>query len=467
MRKLIGMIAILAICGSAANGQNFEQAVSEHESRLGLAIQRLNTLRDEIADKQIPLAQRLSETREETKKLRGEFEKQRAAQDSKHLQLGDLEKRLNAKRKEVDYISRTLMGEYFANYEAELSSGEQVIFGEAVRGFNLLQEDADVSELETVEKSLAIVSESLDRINTVLGGKMYDGEALDSNGVLVSGKFIQAGPLLYFSDLANQDAGLVDEGLSLQPRLKRLDKNSESLIAAFARGESNTLPVDPSLENAVLLQQTKEGFFEHLKKGGVWVYPIMFFAILSTLVAAYKFVQIFAIRQPDPLVAHQLSRLLRAAEKGKAMTLANEQPQPAKDMLVNAVEHSDEPVELVEEVMYESMLSVQPKLERFLNVIAVTAATAPLLGLLGTVTGIIKTFKLMNVFGAGDPKPLISGISEALITTELGLVLAIPALIVHALLSRKVAGVLARMEKLSVALTNSMSRRTPGGSSDV
>ena len=65
----------------------------------------------------------------------------------------------------------------------------------------------------------------------------------------------------------------------------------------------------------------------------------------------------------------------------------------------------------------------------------------------------------MKVFGTGDPKPLISGISEALITTELGLVLAIPALVIHALLSRRVAGVLARMEKLSVAFVNGLSRR--------
>ena len=128
-------------------------------------------------------------------------------------------------------------------------------------------------------------------------------------------------------------------------------------------------------------------------------------------------------------------------------------------MLVAGVENAKESVELVEEVMFESILGAQPRLERFLNVIAVTAATAPLLGLLGTVTGIIKTFKLMEVFGAGDPKPLISGISEALITTELGLILAIPALIAHALLSRRVAGILAQLEKLSMAMVNSLSRQ--------
>ena len=151
------------------------------------------------------------------------------------------------------------------------------------------------------------------------------------------------------------------------------------------------LPVDPSLENALLLNETKESFIGHLRKGGVWVYPIVFFALLATLVAAYKFAQIYVIREPDPMVAHELSRLLRDGDRKQALNVANRQPEPARAMLVNAVEHSDESVELVEEVMYESMLSVQPKLERFLNVIAITAATAPLLGLLGTVTGILTT----------------------------------------------------------------------------
>ncbi len=163
-------------------------------------------------------------------------------------------------------------------------------------------------------------------------------------------------------------------------------------------------------------------------------------------------------------MVHDLVKLIRDGKQQEARALAEEQPTPGREMLVAAVDNSGESVELVEEVMYESMLNTQPRLERFLNVIAVTAATAPLLGLLGTVTGIIKTFKLMKVFGAGDPKPLISGISEALITTELGLVLAIPALVVHAMLARKVSGILARMEKLSVAFVNGLSRRQPATS---
>ena len=86
--------------------------------------------------------------------------------------------------------------------------------------------------------------------------------------------------------------------------------------------------------------------------------------------------------------------------------------------------------------------------------IAIASATAPLLGLLGTVTGMIHTFKLINLFGTGNAKTLASGISEALVTTEFGLIVAIPALIMHALLSRKIQGIKSTMEMTSLAFVN-------------
>ena len=85
---------------------------------------------------------------------------------------------------------------------------------------------------------------------------------------------------------------------------------------------------------------------------------------------------------------------------------------------------------------------------------ALTAAAAPLLGLLGTVTGMIKTFNLITIFGTGDAKSLSSGISEALVTTELGLVVAIPSLILHGLLSRMARQKLGDMEQTAVGFIN-------------
>ena len=85
---------------------------------------------------------------------------------------------------------------------------------------------------------------------------------------------------------------------------------------------------------------------------------------------------------------------------------------------------------------------------------ALTAAAAPLLGLLGTVTGMIKTFTLITIFGTGDAKSLSSGISEALVTTELGLIVAIPSLILHGLLSRMAKQKIGDLEQISVSFIN-------------
>ena len=121
------------------------------------------------------------------------------------------------------------------------------------------------------------------------------------------------------------------------------------------------------------------------------------------------------------------------------------------------VAHANERRGTLEEILYEKILAVRPRLERFLPFIALTAAAAPLLGLLGTVTGMIKTFNLITIFGTGDAKSLSSGISEALVTTELGLVVAIPALIIHGLLSRMSRQKLAEMEQTAVGFINGVS----------
>jgi hypothetical protein len=97
-------------------------------------------------------------------------------------------------------------------------------------------------------------------------------------------------------------------------------------------------------------------------------------------------------------------------------------------------------------------------LNRLLPLIAITAASAPLLGLLGTVTGIIETFKMITVFGSGDVKTLSGGISVALITTEFGLIVAIPALLMHAFLARKARGMIDQMEKTAVSFVNQVSK---------
>lgn len=437
-----------------------DKAYAEQRTRLDAAVARLNAQRERIQQEQLPLSRQLAEKKEQVDLLRQQLVELQAIQDRDQVALQALERRISEGQREYDYITRTLFSEFTTAYQTLLSAGEKSTYGETVRQLNLFVESEQATEEEILDKSLDLLRSALERSQGIIGGKLYEGEALDAAGKMLSGKFIQVGPLLYFAADQGETAGIVQESLGLRPQVRSIGTRNDRHIAEFVQHGEGMLPVDLTMQNALLIAETKDSFMEHLYKGGVWVIPIASFAILATIAALLKMVQIFSIRHPDGLVAHDLAVMLRQGQKSEALALARKQPSPAREMLVKAVEHGEEPVELVEEVMYESMLTIQPRLERFLNLIAITAAVGPLLGLLGTVTGIIKTFKLMHVFGAGDPRPLISGISEALITTELGLAMAIPALVIHALLARKVVGIMARLEKLSVALTNGLSRKT-------
>jgi len=457
MNRTKRIIAVLSLIGlsASAHAQSLSQLQADQQAKLEDAIKRLSSQRAQIQSEQLPLAKELRELELSAKALRADLDEARKARDSRSVDLETLKQTVEGQRQEYLYITQSLLNEFNSSYESSLSVGELSTYGADIRTLNLMLDDPGASKMQQLETTLALVSGSADRISTLLGGKRYDGEALDSEGVLTAGKFIQLGPLLYFS---GEQSGVIEESKAMQARIHSIDGSASEQIAALATNGNGLLPMDLSLGNAIAIQGTQDSLMEHIEKGGVWVYPIIAFAIVATVIAVLKFVQIMTIRQPVPNTIHDIAKLLREDKPEEALKIAQAQPQPARDMLMQAVEHHGESIALVEEAMYESILTTQPKLERYLNVIAVTASVAPLLGLLGTVTGIIKTFDLMRVFGAGDPKPLISGISEALITTELGLVLAIPALVIHAFLARKVAAVMAHIEKLSVALLNTLSR---------
>jgi biopolymer transport protein ExbB len=182
--------------------------------------------------------------------------------------------------------------------------------------------------------------------------------------------------------------------------------------------------------------------------------PILLLGFVALIIGVVKWLQIARIRIPTPMDLQRILTHIRKGEMDQAEMLARGVAGPVGELLVVAVRHAEEEKEYLEEVLYEKMLEAKPKLERLLPVIAMTAACAPLLGLLGTVTGMINTFNMITIFGAGDPRTLSGGISEALITTEYGLIVAIPALLVHAFVSRKVKGVLGGMEQSTVAFIN-------------
>lgn len=106
------------------------------------------------------------------------------------------------------------------------------------------------------------------------------------------------------------------------------------------------------------------------------------------------------------------------------------------------------------DILRQCAMKLRPGLTRFLAVIAVLAGIAPLLGLLGTVIGMIETFDVISLFGTGNAKALAGGISVALITTQSGLLVAIPGLFLSAMLSRKAAALSRNLDEITLVLQN-------------
>ena len=115
-------------------------------------------------------------------------------------------------------------------------------------------------------------------------------------------------------------------------------------------------------------------------------------------------------------------------------------------------ENKEVDVETLDLKLGEAILSETPALTKYINIIQVISVVAPLTGLLGTVIGMIETFQAITLFGTGDPKTMASGISKALMTSVLGLCVAIPTTLLHALVSARSKGIVHVIEEQSAGI---------------
>ena len=151
--------------------------------------------------------------------------------------------------------------------------------------------------------------------------------------------------------------------------------------------------------------------------------------------------------------------LVDKGELDKAAGVCADASGSVSRVLEATIRHLGVPREKLDDVISEHILHEVPTLDRFGSAILVAASVAPLLGLLGTVTGMISTFDIITEFGTGDPKLLSGGISEALVTTELGLIVAIPALLIGTLLSGYADRIKDAMETSALRVANRYERR--------
>ncbi len=439
----------------------FGQAAGSVQKKLEDSLAELRALREQAAAEKIPLSRKLSELESQLSQVRLEYQQASRLVDTRTLDLTNLQNEIKSRREESAYLSN-LLGEYIRNFESRLHIAEIQRYREALETAKLAAENTGLSEQDIYQAQAKLLDVSLNRLHDALGGTKFDGTAVDSSGSIHHGTFVLVGPAALFESDDGRNIGTAEQRLgSLEPAVIPFGTPADAQIATqFYIAARGYFLLDPTLGNAHKIEQTEETLIEHIKKGGPVMYPIFILAGAALCVGLLKWLSMAFIRNPSQKRIAALLKALSAHNQKFAIEAAQSIGGPAGEMLFVGAQHLDQPRELVEEVMYEKVLSMRLKLERFLPFIAISASAAPLLGLLGTVTGIINTFKLITVFGSGDVKTLSAGISEALITTEYGLIVAIPSLLIHAFLSRKARGVINQMEKAAIAMINQLSKNT-------
>jgi len=206
-------------------------------------------------------------------------------------------------------------------------------------------------------------------------------------------------------------------------------------LRAAAAGNLARLPLDVSGSLADRAAAAPKTLRAWLEAGGLFIYPIIAVGALGVVLVLERFGYL-VFTKPRPSLLTDVLAHLEGGNVEAAREVAGRSRIPAGRVLAAGVEVVGKSEPEREAAMESALLAEAPHLERSLSLLGALAGVAPLLGLLGTVSGMIATFDTISAVGTGNPRLLSGGISEALITTQLGLMVAIPLLLAHAGLDR-------------------------------
>ncbi|QJT25850.1 MotA/TolQ/ExbB proton channel family protein [Aeromonas media] len=245
----------------------------------------------------------------------------------------------------------------------------------------------------------------------------FDGKVLNAQGAASEQALTRVGSFALF----DSEGFLQPSGEGLIPVLG-LPAGLLSELTAYQGKEGEALPLDPSHGVLLEMQAQAPTFWQQVQQGGQVGAIIVLLAAIGLGIAA---VRLWTLSRELTLVRRQLKSGEYHADNalGRVLTVADKHPELS--------------METLELRLDEAILQETPRMERGIGMVKVIAAIAPMLGLLGTVTGMIGTFQAITQFGTGDPKIMAGGISMALITTVQGLVAAIPLILAHSLLQSR------------------------------
>ena len=353
-----------------------------------------------------------------------------------------LDERMGA-LKELLGVLQTVAGDTQGRFAASLTNieypdrGEFLVeLGSKLAGASNIPEIAEIEHLWRLLQQEVVESGKVTRFNHLV--TRADGTQEEMEVVRV-GSFNLASDDGY---LEFNDDGTISE-LLRQPDGKYLGTTDDMMDAGA--GESVAFGIDVTRGGILALLVESPTIKDRIEQGGIVGYCIIALGIIGLLIAVMRWL---ALSTADRKVKAQLKRETASTDNPLGRVLAAYESNRGAD------------TETIELKLSEAALKEMPNLTKGLLFIKVVSAVAPLMGLLGTVTGMIKTFQVITLYGAGDPKMMAGGISQALMTTVLGLVVAIPMVLLHTVVSGKSRKIVNILQSQSAGLVAQHSERS-------
>ncbi len=312
---------------------------------------------------------------------------------------------------------------------------------EALTPFNKSEQLPSSSDLQALWLSLLNEIEASGEVT------QFRGEYFEASGKKRNEPILRAGP---FSALSH------GQYLYLSPEDKSVTTLSKTYSKPSVTGDKTTsdvieLLIDPSLGQLFITLEQEKTLSERIEQGGIVGLVIMLLGVLGLIVTAVKLIQLTRVKSMIGKQLAQPETIDKSNPLGRILAVGKAHEQELSQITSkNHVSHN--PIQGLEIRLNEAIMKEAPKLDQGSGLIKLLATVAPLLGLLGTVTGMIATFQAITLFGAGDPKLMAGGISQALVTTVLGLVVAIPLLFAHNLVASRTRGMLVVLSQESLAM---------------
>ena len=393
-------------------------------------------------------AERETEFREERDQQKAILENTQAELHEQTERGNRLRAQFDSNEIELEQLNETLrvrtgdMGELFGVFRQQVADTRSIIDGSLISA-QTPDRRQKISRL--VEMTTIPVIADLQELQVLLLEEMIESGAVvrfatevdDASGLSITDEVIRVGAFNVLGDDGYLLADQADSRLSILPRqpagrVVRVAKKYFDATSGNMR-----LAIDPSRGSLLSLVIQSPGIVEQATYGGGIGYVIILMGVVGFVIAILRYL---SLRKTGVQISRQL----------KATTVADD--NPLGRVLKVYTENKTTTVDVLERKLDEAILRETPPLERFQGVVKVIAGIAPLMGLLGTVVGMIRTFQTITLYGTGDPKLMADGISQALVTTVEGLVVAIPLVFLYALIADKSRELIEILEEQSAGI---------------